>query len=67
MKCDIEEDSRWDRRDSRKKTKKNFTSDNRKSVRWLQQKASDKAREIQKAREQKEKEEWLLWVMRDDS
>ena len=65
---DIEgDDSRWTRRDSKKKAKKNFTIDNRKSVRWLQQKASDKAREIQKAREQKEKEEWLLWVRREES
>ena len=67
IKCDIEEDSRWERRDSKKRTKKYFTSDNRKSVRWLQQKAGDKAKEIQKARHQKEKEEWLLWVMRDES
>ena len=61
MKCDIEEDSRWDRRDSKKRAKKNFTSDNRRSVRWLQQKAGNKAKDIRKAREQKEKdkEEWL--------
>jgi len=61
MKCDIEENSRWDRRDSKKRAKKNFTSDNRRSVRWLQQQAEEKTKEIRKAREQKEKakEEWL--------
>ena len=59
MQCDIEKDSRWERRDSKQKAKKIFTSDNRKSIRWLQQKAIEKAKEIQKSKEQKEKEEWL--------
>ena len=58
MKDTIEEDSRWGRRESKKKARKTFTSDNRKSVRWLQKKVEDKAREIRKAREKKEKNSW---------
>jgi len=52
---------RWSRRDSKKRTKKNFTSDNRRSVRWMYRKAGEKARDIQLdiEREAKEKESWL--------
>jgi|6_EtaG_2_1085325.scaffolds.fasta_scaffold92752_1 flagellar biosynthesis chaperone FliJ len=58
---DIErDDSRWTRRDSKKKAKKNFTSDNRRSVKWLQKRAGEKARDAKRAREQKEKDEWLF-------
>ena len=49
-------DSRWERRDSKKNTKKKFTSDNRKRVRWIYNKAEEKAKDIQKARKEKEKE-----------
>tara|TARA_R110002020_G_scaffold441648_1_gene652598 strand:+ start:779 stop:958 length:180 start_codon:yes stop_codon:yes gene_type:complete len=53
-------DYRWGRRDSKKKSKKNFASDNRNSVRWLYENALQKARDIQKAveRKQKEKDSW---------
>tara|TARA_R110000824_G_scaffold326452_1_gene513372 strand:+ start:129 stop:314 length:186 start_codon:yes stop_codon:yes gene_type:complete len=54
------EDSRWIRRDSKKQAKKNFTSDNRRSVKWLYKKAGEKARDIKREKDQKEKEEWLL-------
>ena len=58
---DIEGDtSRWTRRDSKKKAKKNFTSDNRRSVKRLQKRAGEKARDIQRQKEQKDKDEWLL-------
>ena len=56
MQCDTEDNSRWERRETKKKTRKNFSSDNRRSVRWLLKKSGEKARDIQKAREQKEKE-----------
>lgn len=51
----------WGRRDSKKKTKKNFTSDNRKSVRWLFDNTIKKAKIIKEARERKRKEQdsWL--------
>jgi len=54
----LEKDSKWSRRDSKKITKKRFTPDNRRSVRWLLKKSGEEAKRIQKAREQKEKETW---------
>ena len=60
MEDTTEHTHRWERRDSKKKSKKSFSSDNRKSVRWLYDKAGKKSRDIQKAKNKKEKEEWLL-------
>tara|TARA_R110000824_G_scaffold347285_2_gene534079 strand:+ start:594 stop:785 length:192 start_codon:yes stop_codon:yes gene_type:complete len=51
-----EPDSQWDKRESKKMAKKRFTTDNRKSVRWLEKKAGEKAREIQKTHAKKKKE-----------
>ena len=53
-----EHDARWDRREAKKASKKRFASDNRRSVRWLEKKAGEKAREITKANAKKEKETW---------
>ena len=53
-----DDDTKWARRESKKASKKQFTSDNRKSVRWLQKKAGEKAREIEKTNAKKEKETW---------
>lgn len=51
-----EQDSRWVRRDAKKKSKKDFHSDNRRSVRLLYRKAGEKARDIQRDKDKKEKE-----------
>tara|TARA_R110000744_G_scaffold131183_1_gene239224 strand:- start:404 stop:595 length:192 start_codon:yes stop_codon:yes gene_type:complete len=59
---DIEKlDSKWSRRDSKNRAKKNFTIDNRRSIRWIYRKAGEKARDIQldRERETKEQESWL--------
>ena len=59
---DVEKlNSKWSRRDSKKKTKKTFTSDNRRSVRWMYRRAGEKARDIERETERdiKEKESWL--------
>ena len=60
MEDTTEHNPKWERRESKKKSKKTFSSDNRKSVRWLSDKAGQKSKDIQKAKNKKEKEEWLL-------
>lgn len=58
---DKEEQSQWGRRDSKKKSKKTFASDNRRSVRWLHENTLKKANTIKENRERKHKEQdsWL--------
>ena len=53
-----EQDVQWDRREAKKTSKKRFNSDNRRSIRWLQKKAGEKSREIDKTHAKKEKETW---------
>ena len=52
-----EDPSKATRRDSKKKSKKNFTPDNRVSVRWLYENTGRKAKEAQKHR-LRDKEEY---------
>ena len=38
--------NKWDRRDSKRRTKKRFVSDNRRSVRWMFNRMIEKAKEL---------------------
>jgi hypothetical protein len=40
------QNSKWDRRDSKRRTKKGFVSDNRRSVRWMFKVMLEKAKRL---------------------